>query len=155
MKKIINTICLCGFVLSSCLIGCERSETTSENDDTDTTVVVKSLTPVQSPVYDPSKDPLIVGAKFSKTVGDTLDIKMYELTLKPGESAALHTHPDHTFYILQGGKMEVTFQGQGAVIMDLKEGMGGISGPASDAVKNVGKTTIKMLIHDIYRPRHQ
>ena len=155
MKKIINTLCLCGFVLSLSLIGCERSQTTSENDDIDTTVVVKSVTTVQSPVYDASKDPMVVGAKFTKKVGDTLDIKMYELTLKPGESATLHTHPDHTFYILQGGKMEVTFQGQGTVVMDLKEGMGGISGPVSDAAKNVGKTTIKMLIHDIYRPRNQ
>jgi len=155
MKKIINIIYLCGLVLSLCLIGCERSGTTSENDDIDTAVVVKPVTSVQPPVYDASKDPMIVGAKFTKKVGDTLDIKMYELTLKPGDSAVLHAHPDHTFYILQGGKMEVTFQGQGVVVMDLKEGMGGISGPVSDAAKNVGKTTIKMLIHDIYRPRNQ
>lgn len=139
----------------SCLIGCDRSERTSETKLTDSTEVVKTSVTSRMPAYDPSMDPLIVGAQFANKIGDTLDIKMYELTLKPGESAVLHTHPDHTYYILQGGKMEVTFEGQGTVVMDLKEGMGGVSGPVSDAAKNVGNTTIKMLIHDIYRPRSQ
>lgn len=104
------------------------------------------------PSYDPSMDPLTVGAQFSKKLGDTLNIKMYELTLKPGDSAALHTHPDHTFYVLQGGKVAVTFQGRGRQVLDLKVGMAGISGPVTDAAKNVGNSTVKLLIHDIYFP---
>ncbi len=78
---------------------------------------------------------------------------MYEFTLKPGDSAALHTHPDHSIYVLQGGKLAVTFQGSGRQIMDLKTGTGFISGPLSDAGKNIGTTTVRLLVTDIYRPR--
>jgi hypothetical protein len=67
----------------------------------------------------------------------------------------MHTHPDHTFYVLQGGKLAVTFQGKGRQVLDLKPGMGAISGPLSDAGKNIGNTTIKLLINDIYRPRNK
>ncbi len=78
---------------------------------------------------------------------------MYEFTVKPGDSAAMHTHPDHTVYVLQAGKLAVTFKGAGRQIMDFKAGTGFISGPLSDAGKNVGTTTVKLLVTDIYRPR--
>lgn len=98
-------------------------------------------------------EPLTVGAQFSKKLGDTLNIKMYEFTVKPGDSAALHTHPDHTVYVLQGGKLAITFQGVGRQKLDLKTGTGFISGPVSDTGKNIGNTTVKLLVTDIYRPR--
>lgn len=151
MKQLKNTICLCGLLLTLCLIGCNRSEPTAEND-TDLTMAAGKSNISEVPSYDPSMDPLTVGAQFSKKLGDTLNIKMYELTLKPGDSAALHTHPDHTFYVLQGGKVAVTFQGRGRQVLDLKVGMAGISGPVTDAAKNVGNSTVKLLIHDIYFP---
>ena len=153
MKRFNNFISLCGLVLSMCLIACNRSETTSEKNDTDSTLGIRTSDISKEPSYDPSMDPLTVGAEFTKKLGDTLNIKMYELTLKPGDSATLHTHPDHTFYVIQGGQVAVTFQGLGRQVMDLKPGMGGISGPVSDAIKNIGNTSVKLLIHDIYRPR--
>jgi quercetin dioxygenase-like cupin family protein len=135
------------------LISCNENATTSKKNDVDTTrVVSNSDTPVMT-AYDPAMEPLTVGSKFSKKLGDTLNIKMYEFMLKPGDSAALHTHPDHIWYVLQSGKLAVTFEGVGRQILELKPGMGAISGPLSDAAKNIGTTTIKLLIADIYRPR--
>lgn len=134
------------------LIGCNESSKTSEKNDKDTTSALTN-TDTSMPAYDPAMEPLTVGAKFSKKLGDTLNIKMYEFTLQPGDSAALHTHPDHAVYVLQGGNLAVTFQGKGREVMELNTGMGFITGPLSDAAKNIGNTTIKLLIHDIYRPR--
>jgi hypothetical protein len=37
--------------------------------------------------------------------------------------------------------------------MDLKTGTGFVSGPLSNAGKNIGNTSIKLLVTDIYRPR--
>ena len=144
----------CFFVLISILfvIGCNEPPTTSEKNEMDTTSVVTDSGTSSMPVYDPAMEPLTVGAAFSKKLHDTLNIKMYEFTLKPGDSAALHSHPDHTVYVLQGGKLAVTFQGMGRQIMDLKTGTGFISGALSDAGKNIGNTTIKLLVTDIYRP---
>lgn len=103
--------------------------------------------------YDPAMDAINVGGKSIQKLGDTLNIKMYIATMEPGDSAVLHTHPDHTVYVIQGGKIAVIFQGRGRQIMDLKTGMGFISGTLSDAGKNIGNTTVKLLITDTYRPR--
>jgi hypothetical protein len=143
------------FVLTSILflISCNQSATTSEKNNMDTTSAVTNNDTSSTPVYDPAMDPLTVGAKFSKKLGDTLNIKMFEVTIKPGDSVAIHTHPDHSFYVLQGGKLEVNIQGAGVKIFDLKPGMGWISGPLTDFGKNIGNTTVRWLEVDVYRPR--
>lgn len=146
----------CFFVLISTLymIGCNGSTTMSEKDDTDTTSIVTNSDTSAMPVYDPAMEPLTVGAQFSKKLADTLNIKMYEFTVKPGDSWALHNHPDHTVYVLQGGKMALFIQAKGRQdTLTFPTGLGLISGPLSDSGRNVGNTTIKLLVQDIYRPR--
>jgi quercetin dioxygenase-like cupin family protein len=153
MRQIKNSICFFVLISVLLLIGCNEPATTSEKNVRDTAPVVTNSDTSSIPGYDPAMEPLTVGAAFSKKLGDTLNIKMYEFTLKPGDSAALHTHPDHAVYVLQGGKLAVTFQGMGRQVMDLKTGAGFISGPISDAGKNIGNTTVKLLVTDVYRPR--
>jgi hypothetical protein len=144
----------CFFVLLSVfLIACNEPATTSEKNERDTASIVTDNDSSPMPAYDPVMEPLTVGAQFCKKLYDTLNIKLYEFTLKPGDSAALHTHPDHIWYVVQGGKLAVTFQGKGRLELNLKPGMGAVSGPLSDAARNIGNTTIKLLIADIYRPR--
>jgi quercetin dioxygenase-like cupin family protein len=152
MQQIKNNI---SFVLISVLflIGCNQSATTSEKNDKDTTAVVTSSETSTMPPYDPAMEPLTVGAKFIKKLGDTLNMKMYEFTLKPGDSAAIHAHPDHTVYVLQGGKLSISFNSAAPQEMVLKTGDGFISPSLTDAGKNIGTTTIKLVVTDIYRPR--
>ena len=153
MQLFKNNICFFVLILVLFLTSCNQSATTSEKNDMDTTAVVTNSDTSTMPAYDPAMDPLTVGAAFSKKLGDTLNIKMFEVTIKPGDSVALHTHPDHTFYVLQGGKIEATIQGLGRTEFDLKPGMGWISGPVTDFGKNIGNTTVKWLEVDVYRPR--
>jgi hypothetical protein len=80
---------------------------------------------------------------------------MYEVALKPGDSIALHTHPDHTIYILQGGKAAFYIQGVGRDTGVVQAGEGWIGGPITDIVKNIGNTTIKWLEVAICRPRNK
>lgn len=119
----------------------------------DTTSAFTNSDTSSMPAYDPAMDPLIVGAAFSKKLSDTLNMKMFEVTIKPGDSMAIHTHPDHSFYVIQGGKLEVSIQGAGKQIFDLKPGMGWIGGPVTDFGKNIGNTTVKWVETDVYRPR--
>ena len=146
----------CFFVLISVLflIACNEPATTTEKNEKDTASIVTNNETPSMPAYDPAMDPLTVGPQFSKKLHDTLNIKMYEFTVKPGESWALHTHPDHTVYVLQGGKMALFIQAVGRQdTLTFPTGMTLVSGPLSDSGKNVGNTTIKMLVTDIYRPR--
>jgi hypothetical protein len=140
-------------LLLVCLVGCNESPDTSAAKQTDTSASLVKNDDDSMPSYDPAMDGLIVGAKFSKKLADTLNVKMYTFEMKPGDSAELHSHPDHAVYVLEGGKLAVTFQGAGRQIMDMEPGMAFVGGPLSDAAKNVGNSNIKLLIVDIYRPR--
>jgi hypothetical protein len=135
------------------LIGCKESATSSKNNGMDTTSTVNISETSSMPAYDPAMEATTVGAQFSKKLGDTLNMKMYEFTLEPGDSAANHTHPDHTVYVLQGGKLSISLNGGAPQEMVLITGTGFISGSLSDALKNIGTTTIKLVVTDIYRPR--
>jgi quercetin dioxygenase-like cupin family protein len=131
----------------------DTASNTEENDSDTTTSTASNIDTISGPTYDPKMDSYLTGGKLINKLGDSLGIKMYEVIVKPGDTAELHSHPDHIFYVVQGGQLAVTFQGRGRQVMDLKPGMGAISGPVSDAGKNVGKTTVKLLVVDIYRPR--
>ena len=135
------------------LIACNNSESTTDSQTKDSSAVVSSADSSSMPVYDPALEPLTVGARFSKLMADTLNIKMYEFTIAPGDSAALHAHPDHTVYVVQGGKALLSFNGNPPVEMELKTGTGFVAGPLTDHGKNIGNTTIKLIVTDIYRPR--
>ena len=131
----------------------ESSEAGTTANDTAAVSDSAAAAPADYFTYDPAMEPLTVGARFVKKITDTLGVKMYEFTVKPGDSASLHAHPDHLVYVLQGGTLLISMNGGAPQEMVLKTGVGFISGPLKDAGKNVGKTTIKLLVADIYRPR--
>ena len=135
-------------------ISCNQPASTSEKSDKDTTQVVATGDTTPMPQYDPTMDAYSVGGDAIKKLGDTLGVKMYEFTAKPGDTWALHTHPDHTAYVLQGGKVALFIQAAGKQdTLTFPTGMALIGGPLSDSGKNIGTTTIKFLVTDIYRPR--
>jgi quercetin dioxygenase-like cupin family protein len=83
-----------------------------------------------------------------KLDNDTLQVT--EITLKPGEKLALHTHPAYTLYTIQGGTVRIAFQGgktedqvwdHGAVLYGDPEG--------PHTTENVGKTTVKILLVEV------
>ncbi len=142
------------FLLSGLfLISCNKTTTNKNANDTDTTQDIATQDATSMPAYDPAMDSYETGGDKIKKLGDTLGVKMYEFTAKPGESWALHSHPDHTAYILQGGKVVLFIKATGKLdTLTFPTGMALISGPLSDSGKNVGKTPIKFLVTDIYRP---
>ena len=152
-----KTIRLIGVLISAIFfVGCNQPKKNPESggNSKDTLLKEIAVTPeTEMPVYDPAMEPTKVGAQFSRVLHDTLGIKMYLFTLKPGDSAALHSHPDHTVYVLQGGTALISINGGAPQKMELKEGVGFISPSLKDYGKNIGKTTIRLLITDIYRPR--
>jgi hypothetical protein len=154
MHQIKTSVCFPLLVSVLFLISCSETATTSEKMDNDTTQVVASGDTTSMPEYDPAMDSYNVGGDAMKKLGDTLGVKMYEFTAKPGDTWALHAHPDHTVYVLQGGKIALFIQATGRQdTLTFPTGMGLISGPLSDSGKNVSNTTIKFLVADIYRPR--
>ena len=107
------------------------------------------------PAYDPAMDPVKVEASaITNMFADTLGVKFYELVIKPGDSVAMHAHPDHLVYVVDGGMTELTSKGGTAQPVEFKTGMGIVTGPDTHMGKNTGTTTIKLLVADIYRARN-
>jgi oxalate decarboxylase/phosphoglucose isomerase-like protein (cupin superfamily) len=154
MKQI--KISLYFLVAMSCLFlpGCNEPAAIPEKSSEDTSAIDPAKDASSVPAYNQAMDPLIMGGPMIKKLSDTLGVKMYEFTVKPGQSWALHTHPDHTVYMLQGGKMALYMQEAGRQdTLTFPTGMSLVSAPLTDSGKNIGKTTIKMIVTDIYRPR--
>jgi hypothetical protein len=136
------------------IMACNGDRANTNSEDRDTASTSQASDTVAQTQYDPAMDPLTTGAHLARKMGDTLGLKMYEFTAKPGQSWGIHTHPDHTVYVIQGGTMALYMKEAGRQdTLTFATGAALISGPLTDSGKNIGKTTIKMLVTDIYRPR--
>lgn len=151
MKQKSNTGLLLALLMTfTFLIACDNEAKKDESAKTD---VTKTETPAM-PAYDAAMDPVKVEANIiSRILADTLNVKFYELIIKPGDSVGLHSHPDHLVYVIDGGMVELKNKDGKAAPTEFKTGMGVVTGPDIHSGKNTGTTTIKMVVADIYRPR--
>ena len=134
---------LIAIVFTSC-----KNET--KKDEPSTTDVVKTEI---MPAYDATLDPVNVEAKFLKMHKDTLGIKLYEVTLNPGDSVGIHNHPDHVIYFAQGGKLRLYAKDGKSEDVEVPTGAAILSPTTSHYGLNIGTTPVKMIVTDIYRPR--
>ncbi len=102
---------------------------------------------------DDAMNPLNVYREYTKVYADSLNVQMYELILKPGDSIGMHEHLDHTVYVLEGGTLMVWPDGNEPVPYNLETGMAFMGGPLKDVAKNTGDTKVRLLITEIFRPR--
>ncbi len=150
MNQKFNARVILAFLLTFFVVACNEQQ---KKDEPTKTEVSKSEAN-STPVYDPAMDPVKVEAAFNKVLADTLNVKLHEVTLNPGDSVGMHTHPDFTLYILQGGTLKIYPKGGEPQVLELKTGMGLIFPTVTHSGKNIGTTTIKLLVSDIYRPRN-
>gem|GEM_PF-6860270 len=78
------------------------------------------------------------------------NVLVYELTIEPGDTLPYHEHPYNSFYIMQGGTLEIIFEDLTSVTIEFETGQTGIGAPSGDMAINRGETTIKVLIHEFY-----
>jgi|APGre2960657404_1045060.scaffolds.fasta_scaffold34338_1 quercetin dioxygenase-like cupin family protein len=149
MKQKLNVCIILSLFMVITILSCNEQPKKDEAPKTD--VPKTETTPL--PAYDPAMDPVKVEAAFNKVLADTLNVKLHEVTLNPGDSVDMHTHPDFTLYILQGGSLKIYPKSGEPQVLELKTGMGFIFPTVTHSGKNIGTTTIKLLVSDIYRPR--
>jgi uncharacterized RmlC-like cupin family protein len=147
MKPLLKS---CMLLTALWLFGCNNTAETIENHPG----AMESEIQATIPAYDPAMDMTVMAADAVEMLGDTLGISMYIATMAPGDSVGWHVHPDYTIYVIEGGTMAVYRNGSDErQILEVPTGVGFVASSASDAAVNVGNTTIRLLTHDIYRPR--
>ena len=103
--------------------------------------------------HDVALDATKVASKFYKTVQDSLNMRIVMVEYKPGTTSALHSHPDHVLYAIDGGKAEFTAKDGTKQVMTLDKGMTGVSPSDAHSVKNIGNNTAKVVLIEVNRPK--
>lgn len=102
-----------------------------------------------------AQDPIKVASNvYKKVVLDNEKVRVMQVEFAPGDVAPWHHHPSHVAYVLQGGKLEITDKGKEAKVMDLNEGDAMFLPAVTHMAKNVGTTTIKLVVTEI-KPVHK
>jgi quercetin dioxygenase-like cupin family protein len=139
------------------LVGCnERTPTndaTADNTAVDTTAKVEAERH-ETPAYDASRSVTTIAPDLYKQMADTLGIRIIEAIYKPGDSTIVHAHPDFAMYVLEGSTVELTSVDGNKQNIEFKKGMGMVLPAESHSAKNIGKSTLRLVVVEVNRPRN-
>jgi quercetin dioxygenase-like cupin family protein len=105
------------------------------------------------PIYDKAKSVTVISPALYKPLADTMNIRMLTGTYKPGDSSIMHGHPDFAMYVLEGGLVELTGEDGSKQNIEFKKDMAVIMPASTHSAKNIGKTTLKLVVVEVNRPR--
>lgn len=115
-------------------------------------ILVEVNRPMQASSQDAAMDATKVAPGLYKLKNDTLGIRVLEINYKPGQSSAMHSHPDNALYVTEGGKAEFTGKDGTKNVMEFNKGMTAVGPGESHSVKNIGTTTLKAILVEVNRP---
>jgi quercetin dioxygenase-like cupin family protein len=149
MKKIMKPAII-AMAISFVFFACNNEEKKTEPATSDSTQSQTTMTDTTSQTQD--MDAVKVAPGLYTVAKDTMGIRVLNILYKPGDSSAMHSHPDNALYVIDGGKAEFTAKDGSKQIVDFKSGMTRIGGAETHSVKNVGKTTLKAILVEVNRP---
>lgn len=133
-------------------VGCNNPDKTNKSEIVDSTANNKKETS-NKPSYDTSRSVTTISPDLYKALADTLNIRILEGTYKPGDSSIIHGHPDFAMYVLEGSTVELTSVEGGKQNIEFKKGMAVIMPAATHSAKNIGKSTLRLVVVEVNRPR--
>lgn len=94
-------------------------------------------------------DPVVVGPDIYKLLLENERVRVMEIDFKPGAKIAMHSHPAHVIYILNGGKLTVTTAD--GTVKDIEGKAGDVmwSEPETHKAENTGTTEVKGLVIEL------
>lgn len=101
-----------------------------------------------------AQDPVTVSPTLYKTHLDNERVRVLEVTVKPGEGTAIHSHPDYSVYVIEGGMVRFfSSPADTGVAVELKTGSVSWRGAEVHSGKNVGTTTLRILVTELKEPK--
>jgi quercetin dioxygenase-like cupin family protein len=102
-----------------------------------------------------AQDPMEVAPNvYKKVILDNEKVRVFEVEFAPGDVAPWHFLGEHVGYVVSGGKMEMTEKGKEPMVMDIKDGDAMYMPAITHMVKNVGNTTVKMIVTEMKSGHH-
>jgi quercetin dioxygenase-like cupin family protein len=111
-------------------------------------VFILILLTLSSGVY--AQDIMKVGQNLNnKVLLDNDQVRVILVESVPGIATPWHSHPNHLIYALTDGKLEITDQGKKPVVYEIKAGQVLYFPAVTHMVKNIGTTTLKMILTEL------
>src|SRR5262245_55700639 len=131
MRHHLNGRFIMAILVSISLIACKGKDKDKEKEATNDTTKTTEMNNM-------TIDEVKVARDLYKVLADTMGIRMVEVNYKPGDSSAMHWHPDYAIYVVEGGK--VTFYNKDGTSMEneLPSGATMIRPAEFHAAKNTG-----------------
>jgi len=117
----------------------ESEETTSTTDTTNTTATMDNV------------DAVAAAPGLYKVVADSAGIRILDVTYKPGDSSAMHWHPDYALYLIEGGTSTFYMKDGSKMESTMSSGMSAIRPAETHSVKNTGNTPVHVLVFEVNR----
>jgi len=152
MNQKINRLFSLALGISITLIACNGGGKKEEEAATTDSTMTATTDTVQQVAQPETVDAVKAAPNLYKILHDTMGIRVLETTYKPGDSSALHSHPDYALYVISGGTAEFIDKDGKKNVMEMKSGMENIRPGEIHSVKNTGKTPIKVLLVEVNRP---
>lgn len=134
------------------IAGCNNQDTANEPKTSGTTSNDTTATTKYTP-FDASRGVTKISPDLYKQLADTLNIRVLQGVYKPGDSSIMHAHPDFALYVLEGSTVELTTEDGNKQNIEFKKDMAVVLPAATHSAKNIGKSTLRLIVVEVNRPR--
>ena len=97
-----------------------------------------------------AQDPVTIAPKnYKKILIDNDNVRVIQFEMAPKDDIPWHSHPNHVIYALSGGKIEITDKDKKPETIEIKAGDAVFMPAVTHMAKNIGTTTLKLVITEI------
>ena len=79
-------------------------------------------------------------------------VRVMRVAFSPGQKAPMHHHPDHSAYVIKGGKITITPPSGKADTLVLEQGTAVFMNAQNHEAMNVGNTDIELIVTELKGP---
>jgi quercetin dioxygenase-like cupin family protein len=106
------------------------------------------LLTISSAIY--AQDFVKVAAQgTTKVLLENDQVRVIQIETAPGQATPWHSHPNYLMYALTDGKLETTEKGKPPTVLNLKAGEALFMPAVTHMAKNVGTTTVKLVLTEL------
>jgi beta-alanine degradation protein BauB len=98
-----------------------------------------------SSISDHTDDAVTVAPHLHEVIFENDKMRVLKMTVKPGDKAEMHWHPENINYILKSGTLRFIKPDSSTVDVDLAEGQVTSSRESSHAVENIGNSEVQTV----------
>jgi quercetin dioxygenase-like cupin family protein len=95
-----------------------------------------------------AEDAATVAPHIYKVLFENDRVRLLEVTMQPGDSSEMHTHPDNLIYVLADGKVTFTDPSGDASDLEVQAGTSLWMDATEHATENVGDTAVRVLFFE-------